>query len=75
VRGSSPDREVLSGADSGAVVVEHVSFTYPARPTLSALHDVSLTASAGSVVALVGKSGCGKVETVAAVMISTIADP
>jgi ABC-type multidrug transport system fused ATPase/permease subunit len=64
VRGTSSDGDVLSSADAGTVVVDHVHFAYPARPSFNALHDVSLTASPGSVVALVGKSGCGKVEIV-----------
>jgi ABC-type multidrug transport system fused ATPase/permease subunit len=38
----------------------HVDFTYPSRPDQKVLNDVSVDITAGTTVALVGKSGCGK---------------
>lgn len=44
----------------GAVVLDHVTFRYPARPEIAVLQDVSLAAKPGEVIALVGPSGAGK---------------
>jgi ATP-binding cassette subfamily B protein len=44
----------------GSLAFERVSFTYPARPDRSALHDFSLAVRPGETVALVGPSGAGK---------------
>ncbi len=44
----------------GAVAFERTSFSYPARPDRSALHDFSLSVRPGETVALVGPSGAGK---------------
>ena len=49
-----------SGADKpdkldGVVEFKSVSFSYPSRPTVQVLKDVSFTAQPGEVVALVGK--------------------
>ena len=40
--------------------LENVSFSYPTRPELIALHDFTLTIDAGRSLALVGPSGAGK---------------
>jgi len=44
----------------GAVTFDHVTFRYPARPDVAALHDISLQVEPGETVALVGPSGAGK---------------
>jgi ATP-binding cassette subfamily B (MDR/TAP) protein 1 len=42
------------------VEFEHVSFTYPSRPTRRALDDLHITVEPGQTLALVGQSGSGK---------------
>ncbi len=44
----------------GAVAFDHVTFHYPTRPDMAALHDFSLTVAPGETVAIVGPSGAGK---------------
>ncbi len=44
----------------GDIRFENVSFSYPTRPELKVLHDVSFSVSAGQKIALVGASGSGK---------------
>ena len=44
----------------GALALRHVTFQYPTRPEVSALHDFTLEVSPGETVALVGPSGAGK---------------
>ena len=44
----------------GRIDFEHVSFAYPSRRDVPALHDVSFTVRPGETVALVGPSGAGK---------------
>lgn len=44
----------------GSVAFEHITFRYPTRPEVSALHDFSLAISPGETVAVVGPSGAGK---------------
>ena len=44
----------------GEVAFEKVTFAYPGRPDLPALHDFSLSVRPGERVALVGPSGAGK---------------
>lgn len=44
----------------GEVEFEKVTFRYPTRPEVSALHDFSLRISPGETVAVVGPSGAGK---------------
>ncbi|MBX3583463.1 MAG: ATP-binding cassette domain-containing protein [Rhizobiaceae bacterium] len=44
----------------GSVSFTDVTFSYPARPDLPALHNVSFTIKPGETVAIVGPSGAGK---------------
>ncbi len=52
----------------GAVRLENVSFRYPSRPEIPVLVDVSLEASPGQQIAIVGPSGSGK-STLAALLL------
>jgi len=51
---------VLPEPPRGKIAFERVTFRYPARPDLPALHDFSLTVEPGETVAIVGPSGAGK---------------
>jgi ATP-binding cassette, subfamily B, bacterial len=44
----------------GALAFDAVTFRYPTRPEVSALHEFSLTVAPGETLALVGPSGAGK---------------
>ncbi|BFZ01115.1 hypothetical protein BsWGS_04154 [Bradybaena similaris] len=48
----------------GHIEFKNVKFSYPARPDIEILKDLSLTIEPGQNVALVGPSGCGKSTTV-----------
>ncbi|KAI9221777.1 multidrug resistance protein 3-like protein [Blastocladiella britannica] len=48
----------------GALAFEDVDFAYPSRPDVSVLDKFSMTAEAGTTVALVGLSGSGKSTTI-----------
>lgn len=56
---SSPDASTDFVVD-GEVRFDHVTFTYPTRPEVAALTDVSFRIRPGEKVALVGPSGSGK---------------
>ncbi len=49
-----------SGALYSSIDVQNISFSYPGRKDIRALHDVSLSIAAGQRVAFVGESGAGK---------------
>ncbi len=44
----------------GNVSFDHVNFSYPSRPEITVLKDVSFSAGAGQKIAIVGPSGSGK---------------
>ena len=48
------------GAISGSIKFREVSFSYPSRPNVPILKNLSLDVPAGKTIALVGSSGCGK---------------
>ncbi len=50
----------LFGPIVGDVSFERVTFSYPSRPGVTVLRDLSLSAEAGQRIALVGPSGAGK---------------
>src|SRR5690606_21090821 len=50
----------LPASGKGAVFFDDVTFAYPARPDLPALHDVTFQVKPGETVAIVGPSGAGK---------------
>ncbi len=45
---------------TGRVELEHIAFSYPSRPEIQVLKDVSITAAPGEQIAIVGPSGAGK---------------
>ncbi|CAF4122324.1 unnamed protein product [Adineta steineri] len=54
---SKKDKPIIS---RGEVVFNNVSFSYPTRPTVQVLHNLSFVVEAGKTIALVGASGSGK---------------
>lgn len=52
----------------GAVEFRNIDFTYPSRPDVQVLKDVSFTANPGEQVAIVGPSGAGK-STITAIVL------
>lgn len=51
------------------IKLNSVSFTYPSRPTVQVLHNVSITFTPGSCTAIVGASGSGK-STIASLLLN-----
>ncbi|XP_057689868.1 ATP-dependent translocase ABCB1-like [Corythoichthys intestinalis] len=49
---------------NGNVEFKNVHFTYPSRPDVKVLNNLSLTVKTGQTIALVGSSGCGKSTTI-----------
>ena len=45
---------------NGNVSLQNIAFSYPSRPELSVLMDVSIEAKSGQRIAIVGPSGAGK---------------
>jgi len=44
----------------GEITLEHIKFSYPSRPGVVVVKDLSLNFAAGKTAALVGASGSGK---------------
>jgi len=65
-----PDKqaEAESAWLKGDIVFENVSFTYPSRPDVEVLKDISLRIGQGQKIALVGSSGAGKSTIVSLLM-------
>ncbi|GFP90775.1 ABC transporter b family member 1 [Phtheirospermum japonicum] len=62
-----PDAAPVPDRLRGEVELKHIDFSYPARPDVPVLRDLSLRARAGKSLALVGPSGCGKSSVIALV--------
>lgn len=54
------DPAPLPSPASGALAFDKVTFRYPTRPDVSALHEFSLSVAPGELLAVVGPSGAGK---------------
>uniref|UniRef100_A0AAQ5ZCV0 ATP-binding cassette, sub-family B (MDR/TAP), member 4 n=1 Tax=Amphiprion ocellaris TaxID=80972 RepID=A0AAQ5ZCV0_AMPOC len=48
----------------GDIEFKNINFTYPSRPDVQILHNLSLDVKSGQTIALVGSSGCGKSTTI-----------
>ena len=58
---SDPDHPLdLPTPVKGKLTFENVTFTYPSRPDIKALHEVTLDVEPGETIAFVGPSGAGK---------------
>ena len=64
---TSESQGILRPPIAGDLVLQNVSFTYPAKPDTMVLENFSMKVAEGECVALVGASGCGK-STVAALL-------
>ena len=57
------DKPAASPAKSLGIELQNVCFTYSSRPDQQVLNNLSLDIYPGTTIALVGKSGCGKVRS------------
>ena len=58
---AAPPRPIAMPAPPrGQIAFQNVTFRYPSRPEVAALHDFSLAVEPGETVAIVGPSGAGK---------------
>lgn len=57
---SNIQQKTTSDNLTGKITFKNVFFHYPSRPNVSVLQDLSFQAEPGQIVAIVGKSGCGK---------------
>ncbi len=56
----SPQHSLALPPVSGNIKIEQLIFTYPTRPDIPVIHELSLNIKAGETLALVGPSGAGK---------------
>ncbi|KAM8869641.1 ATP-dependent translocase ABCB1 isoform 1-T1 [Spinachia spinachia] len=49
---------------TGNIEFKNIHFSYPSRPDIEILHNLSLSVKSGQTIALVGSSGCGKSTTI-----------
>jgi ATP-binding cassette subfamily B protein len=58
---AAPARPIaMPNPPRGQIAFQNVTFRYPSRPEVAALHDFSLSVEPGETVAIVGPSGAGK---------------
>lgn len=57
---ASPIKPLTLPPVSGNIMFERIDFTYPSRPDIFVINDLSLNIKAGETLALVGPSGAGK---------------
>ncbi|GJL71667.1 MAG: ABC transporter ATP-binding protein/permease [Nitrosomonas sp.] len=57
---ASPIKPLTLPPVSGNIMFERIDFTYPSRPDVFVINDLSLNIKAGETLALVGPSGAGK---------------
>lgn len=69
----APKTAPMPSPVQGAIRFDNVSFSYPSRPDVSALEDITLDIQPGETVALVGPSGAGKTTIIQ--MIQRFYDP
>lgn len=57
---TTADSKIIKQPITGAISFKHVAFSYPTRPDIKTLKDISFEAHAGDKIAIVGPSGTGK---------------
>lgn len=57
--------EIPRDVPEGRIVAQNLKFHYPSKPTVEVLKDMSFEIKRNKVIALVGKSGCGKSSVIA----------